>query len=133
MTLEDEILRELRQISKISLLANAGTIETELEKLASTNYKKKIWVLIDGNRMAKDIAKDGNVSERAVNYFVAAALAADLIEYKKGEPPRKLLEYSPPTWITLTLEKEARAIEPITTEVSQATLETVEQPVPLAR
>jgi hypothetical protein len=129
MTPENEILRELRQISKISLLANAKAIETELGKLANTNDKKKMWVLIDGKRRVKDIAKDGNVSERAVNYFIAAARAAGLINYKEREPPIKLLEYSPPSWIMLTLEKVASAVETVVKEAPQVTLENLEQQI----
>jgi len=105
MTIESEILKDLRQISKISLLANAEAVENELEKLLNTKERKRMWVLINGKRMVKDIAKEVNVSERAVNYFIAAALAANLVDYKKGEPPSKMLDYSPPSWIMLTLEK----------------------------
>jgi hypothetical protein len=127
MTLEEDILKELRQISKITLLANARVIEAELGKLANTTDKKKIWVLIDGKRMAKDIAKDGDVSERAVNYFITAASAANFIKYKKMEPPSKLLEYSPPDWINLLTEKGEEASGTSQTQATQETLTTLEQ------
>jgi hypothetical protein len=129
MILENEILSELRQISKIAMLANAKVIETELGKIANTNDKKKIWVLIDGKRMAKDIAREGDVSERAVNYFVSAAYAANLVNYKKMEPPSKLLEFSPPDWVNLVLEKGMSPNEKIQNVVSKATSANREQSV----
>ena len=127
MTQESEILRELRHLSKISLLANAKAIEAELDRLASTDDRKRIWVLIDGKRMAKDIAVDAAVSERTVNYFLAAAQTADLIEYEKREPPSKLLKYSPPSWIELALAKAVGGSEASATEATQATLEALKQ------
>lgn len=101
MMSDSDILRELRKISKIPLLANSTSVERELEKVVSTEDKKRMWVLIDGKRMPKDIANDGKVSERAVNYFLTAASAAEVVDYTKGKPPRRTLDYIPPAWIEL--------------------------------
>jgi hypothetical protein len=60
-----------------------------------------MWVLIDGRRMPKDIATEVGVTRQAVSYFLNAALAADLITYERGKPPRKILEYVPPDWVEL--------------------------------
>jgi hypothetical protein len=35
----------------------------------------------------------------AVSYFLNAGVAADLIEYARGEPPRRAFDYVPVTWI----------------------------------
>jgi len=97
----DAMLRELRKISKILILTNAGAVEKELSKLASTNDRKKMWVLMDGKRMPGDIAKETGVTAMAVSVFLNAGVAADLIEYTRGEPPRRILDYVPPSWIEL--------------------------------
>lgn len=97
----EAMLRELRKISKVMLLTNAPSVEKELSKIASTDDRKKMWVLIDGRRMPKDIATEVNVTRAAVSYFLTAGVAADLIEYKRGEPPRRILDYVPPSWIEL--------------------------------
>jgi hypothetical protein len=97
----DATLRELRKISKILMLTNAGTIEKELAKIATTNDRKKMWLLIDGKRMPGDIAKEAGVTAMAVSYFLSAGVAAELVEYKRGEPPRRMLDYVPPSWIDL--------------------------------
>ncbi len=94
-------LRELKKISKILTLSNASIIEKELSKIATTNDRKKMWVLIDGKRMVKDIAKEIDITERTVLYFITAAATAELIEYTQREPPRRILDYVPPSWIDL--------------------------------
>lgn len=98
---DNATLRELRKISKILTLSNATILERELSKIANTNDRKKIWILIDGNRMAKDIAEKIGITARAVRYFLTAAVTAELIEYTEREPPRRILDYIPPSWIEL--------------------------------
>lgn len=97
----EAMLRELKKLSKILILANAGIVERELSKIASTNDRKKMWVLIDGKRMPGDIAKEAGVTAMAVSYFLNAGAATELIEYERGEPPRRILDYVPPSWIEL--------------------------------
>jgi len=113
-------LKELKKISKILLLANAAIIEAELSKIATTNDRKKMWALMDGIRMPADIAREAKVTAMAVSYFVNAGKAAELIEYKKGEPPKRILDYVPPSWIEPikaviieeTKEEPQRKLEP---------------------
>jgi hypothetical protein len=107
-------LAELRKISKILLLVNAPVIESELGKIATSEDRKRMWVLIDGVRMPKDIATWLKVTERAVRYFLDGLTAAGFIENVRGEPPKKILDYVPPSWIELVQveEKEPAAAEP---------------------
>jgi len=93
------VLRELQKISKLLILANASVIEKELSSLASTDERKKIWILMDGKRMPKDIAEEVGVTPMAVSYFISSAVAAGLIEYSQGAPPRRVLDYVPAAWI----------------------------------
>jgi len=94
-------LRELKKISRIMILANAASVEKELSKIATTNERKKMWVLMDGKKMPKDLAKETGVTVMAVSNFLAAGVATELIEYNRGEPPRRILDYVPPSWIEL--------------------------------
>lgn len=95
------ILRELRKISKILTLANATIIEEELAKIANSDARKKMWVLIDGKRMPKDLAEETGVTNMAVSKFLKAATKAECIEYIQREPPRRIWDYVPPSWIEL--------------------------------
>jgi hypothetical protein len=106
---KDPTLRELKKISKILTLANAPVIEKELSKIANSDARKIMWVLIDGKRMPKDIAQEVGVTQMAVSYFLNAACTAEAIEYTQREPPRRMLDYVPPSWIELTLKQKAEA------------------------
>lgn len=101
MSCDEIILRELRRISKILVLTNAQTIEEELSKIATTGDRKRMWILIDGHRMPKEIANEVGVTPMAVSYFLNAAVATELVEYSRGKPPRKVLDYVPPSWLNL--------------------------------
>lgn len=111
MEQQDPTLRELKLILKVLILANAGAIERELSKIATTNERKKMWVLIDGKRMPKDIADQAGVTPMAVSNFVNAGVAAELIEYVKGKPSRRILDYVPPEWISLVAQPPSETEE----------------------
>jgi len=103
---KDLVLRELEKISRILTLANSTAIERELSKVATSDTRKKMWVLIDGERMPKELAKEIGVTQMAVSKFLNAAASAEFIEYTQREPPRRILDYVPPSWIDLLEEKE---------------------------
>lgn len=103
--MDDQILQELKKISKILLLSNAPLIEKELEKIASSAERKKMWILIDGIRTPKDIADQIGVSARAVQYFMSAAQQAEFLGRSKNSVPYKILDYIPSSWLELYLEQ----------------------------
>ncbi|MDG6913710.1 MAG: hypothetical protein JRN34_04990 [Nitrososphaerota archaeon] len=100
-----DTLRELRKISKILLLVNAQLVEKEIGRIASTNDRKKMWVLIDGKRSSKDIADLVGVTPRGVNIFLREARLAGFIDYVE-EHPMKILDYVPAAWIALVPSEE---------------------------
>jgi hypothetical protein len=120
-------LRELRKISRILILANAASVEKELSKIATTNERKKMWVLMDGKTMPKDLAKGTGVTIMAVSNFLTAGVAVELVEYNRGEPPRRILDYVPPNWIELVklpAVEEAEAVhQPRLDTVTESTKE----------
>ena len=100
-------LTELKNISKILALVNAKAIETELLNYATTKDRKRVWVLINGQRASKELAELIGITERGVNKILKIFETADLIENPRGEPPKRLLNYVPPSWLEL-VEVEAR-------------------------
>lgn len=104
MTSDEEILKELKKISKIMTLANGNALETEIAKYATTTDRKKIWILVDGNRHADEIVKVSGVSQAPVYKFLKILEDANLIERPRGQPPRKWLDYAPAEWIDLIQE-----------------------------
>lgn len=121
MTEYDELLREIRNMSRVLLLSNAKVIETELAKIATTNERKKMWVLMDGTRKPKDIAALVKVTPMAVSYFLSAGVAAKLVEYYPGEAPQRAVDYVPPAWVELTKLPGAEA--QVSTSGGQSTID----------
>ncbi len=103
---ESPELRELKKISKILLFSNAPIIEKEIAKIANSDSRKKMWVLMSGKLLQKDIAKAVGVTKAAVSYFVTACVAAELIDCERGEAPTRKLDYVPPSWINLAIKEE---------------------------
>jgi len=123
MSLDEQILRELRKLSKVTTLVNARALEVELSKYVNTPERRRMWTLIDGKRMLKDIAQEVNLTERAVNYFVTALSAADLVQYERGKPPMRLLDYTPANWLESILpSKSEQVVAAPASGASQATL-----------
>lgn len=102
MIAQDPTLDELKKIIKILTLAHADAIEKELEKVATSEERKKIWVLMDGNRMSKDIAKEIRIVESSVNKFLKIAATVGLANNPRGKPPYRIIDYIPPSWVELT-------------------------------
>jgi len=125
MTEYGDILTELRKLTKITLLANAKMIETELSKVATTNERKKVWVLIDGKRMPKEIADLAGISAVAVSYFLTALESAGLVEYNRGEPPKRLMDYVPPAWLDLLSIQQSN--QQVNQSPNQIALDTMEK------
>lgn len=98
-------LRELKKISKILLLVNAPTIEKELSRIATTDERKKLWIMIDGKRTSADIAVAVGITQRSVQRFLKETKLAELIDYD-GDSVRRLLDYVPPAWVQLMVSAE---------------------------
>jgi len=96
-----EELAELKKISKILILTNTEALENELSKYATTDDRKRVWVLINGERMSKEIAQSIGIRRRAVDTFLRLLESAELVENPWGKPPKKILDYVPASWIEL--------------------------------
>jgi len=106
----EDILYELRTIKKIMILSNADLVEKEIGKIANTDVRKKLWILINGKRMPGELAALLKIDLSTVSRFLTAASQAELIEYEQRNPPKKILDYVPPAWLEL-LPPEGESIE----------------------
>lgn len=95
-------LEELKQIKKILTFANGNALELELKKIATTDERKKVWILIDGSILPKEIAKKvDNIKQAAVYNFITELEKAGWIENPARKPPKKIIDYVPPNWFKL--------------------------------
>lgn len=116
--LTHQILNELRKMSKILILSNGSKLEEELGRYATSDERKKMWVLIDGKRKTADIAKDVGTTTRSVERFLKILEDAELItERRYGEPPVKMIAYVPASW--LEIETQTKLNPQPSTETSQ--------------
>ena len=95
------ILKELRKIYKLFTVIHGDAIERELGKIANTEKRKVMWVLVDGHRMSKDIARIVKVTEDAVNKFLRELVRAGFVENPRRKPPKRIIDYVPPSWVEL--------------------------------
>jgi len=109
MSGEDQILKELEKISKILLLVNGDKLESELNKICSTNDRKKIWVLIDKKMNPEDISKQAEILIGTVRNFITMLEKAELVENVYGKPPVKMIDYIPPKWVELLKNTKNKA------------------------
>lgn len=109
-------LTELKKISKILILSNAQTLEKELSKYATTEDRKRVWALIDGKILPKEIAIAIGGSRRAVEIFLKGLENAELIECTYGKPPKKIVDFVPASWIDLITIAEPKNEEKISVQ-----------------
>lgn len=101
MVNEEEILKELRKLTKIITISNGKNLESELEKYATSGDRKKIWVLIDGKKQADEISKIIGITKRAVDIFLKILEDAGLVERPFNKPPMRILDYVPAELINM--------------------------------
>lgn len=106
-----DVLSELRKISKILVMANGTRLEAELQKLMTTDDRRRIWVGIDGESDAKRLSEKANVPLKRVQNFLTTLRKAELVEGLKGMPPRKRIDYVPPAWLGLVDTTEDKTID----------------------
>ena len=97
-----ELLRQINVnlsiIRRLTELQLRGAIKEELDKVASTPERKKIWALCDGTVSTSEIARKVGVSSRAVQYFVQEAEEAELVKVDKRGYPYRNVDWIPPEW-----------------------------------
>ena len=102
-------LKELQKITRILTLAHADSLKKALEKYASTDERKMMWVLIDGTNMQKDMVNrigTERIKKSAIYNFLEILEKAKLIENPWGKPPKRLVDVVPASWIELLEEKQ---------------------------
>lgn len=108
--LSDE-LEQLKKITRILTTINAEALEKAIAKYASTDERKKIWVLIDGTKLPRDmVAIIGNITQRTIERFLDELERGQLVTNPKRGPAEKLVDYVPLEWVKL-LDRNKRGIK----------------------
>jgi hypothetical protein len=105
LTIDNEIVKELKNIKKLIALVNGEKIEHELGKYATTDDRKKIWVLIDGRRQSPEIAQLIGKTKRMVDVYLQFLENLGFVEQRVyGKPPVRSIEYVPSNWLNLDVK-----------------------------
>lgn len=94
----DDVFEEVSKIRKLLEILLRENIKEELEMVATTPERKKIWSLSDGSLDTKSLAKEVGVSLRAVQIFIKELKDHDLIKHEKGGFPQRIFDYVPHDW-----------------------------------
>jgi predicted ArsR family transcriptional regulator len=94
LALYEEIIK-IRQL--LELLARSS-IKLELEKVATTEDRKKVWGLCDGHRSTSEISQIVGISQRAIQIFLKELQDYDLMVYERRGYPKRKFEYVPSGW-----------------------------------
>ena len=100
-SINEEILAELRKMSKVMVLVNGDKIESQLAKYATTPERKKIWALMDGTRDMNELIKSSGLKQAQVYKFVTALENAGLVSRSRGQPPVRIVDFVPAEWAEL--------------------------------
>lgn len=94
----EKIYEELIRIRELLERLARKELKEDLEKVATTKERKKIWVLCDGMTNTFDIATKVGVSQRAVQIFLNELQAKDLVTFGKRGYPKRKYDYIPSEW-----------------------------------
>lgn len=92
-------LFELKAIKKTLTIAHAKALDDYLSKVITTDPRKIIWMNIDGINRQQELAEIGDIKQQSVSEFLDRLKKAGLIEYDSKNPPKRLIDHVPASWL----------------------------------
>ena len=93
------IYEELVKIRELLQLLVSENIKEKVEQIATTNERKKVWALSNGENSTADISSKVDISLRAVQIVLKELSDAGLIILERRGYPKRAFNYVPPSWI----------------------------------
>jgi len=94
----EKIIEELIKIRNLIERMARQDLKRELEAVATTAERRKIWSLLDGISGTDEIAAKAGVSQRAVQLLVKDLMDADMVTLEKRGYPKRRFDYIPSDW-----------------------------------
>lgn len=94
----EEIREEITKIRTLLEFIARGNLKEELEKVASTPERKRIWTLCNGSLNTQEIAEKIGRTQRMVQQFIKELGGIDLIEAERRGYPKRRFDYVPSDW-----------------------------------
>lgn len=92
------IYEELVKMRGLLELLASDKIKGQVEQLATTDERKRVWALCDGTNSTSEIAEKVAISLRAVQVFLKELQDAGLIFTERRSYPKRAFDYVPPGW-----------------------------------
>jgi hypothetical protein len=98
----------LSGLTKLTRIIAVPIAIEQIEKLASTDERKTIWVLCSGKLTREKLASKSGVSLRTTTTFIDSAMTYGLLEEEKGKGghPKRVIDYVPSSWKKLVKKKK---------------------------
>lgn len=94
----EKLYYELLKVRHLLEIIVKDELKKELESIATTKERKRVWTFCDGVSSTEEIAQKASISQRAVQVFIKELLAADLITLEKRGYPKRKFDYVPSDW-----------------------------------
>lgn len=89
---------EIVKIRKLLEVMLSESLKEELEKIATTAERRRMWALFDGTLSTEEIARRVGVTQRAVQIAAREFQAKDWILIKRRGYPERRFDYIPSDW-----------------------------------
>jgi len=88
----------LETIRRILEIQARPSLKAEINALASSSGRRKMWILSDGDAKTPDMAKRAGLKVRAAEYFVEDGVRAGLLTLPKRGFPKRAIDLIPDDW-----------------------------------
>lgn len=105
--------QDLSELTKLIRIIAAPVAIDQIEKLASSDERKAIWVLCSGKLTREQVASKSGMNVETVKRFVSLAMTYGLLEEEKGKGghPKRTIDYVPSDWKKLVKKKKKTSEE----------------------
>lgn len=94
----EEIREEITKIRTLLEFMARGNLKEELERVATTPGRRRIWALCNGSLSTQEIAEKIGRTQRMVQQFIKELGKLDLIETERRGYPKRRFDYVPSDW-----------------------------------
>jgi|SRR5437870_5478281 len=113
-----EVKTTLETIRQILEIQSRPALLAEINALASTTERRKMWILSDGDLKTPELAPKAGLKLRAAQYFVEEGTRAGLLALENRNCPKRTIDLVPEDW------KEIKELEAKTSPPSNSTAST---------
>ena len=92
------VYNELVNVRHLLEIAIRGELKKEIERVVTTDERRRIYVLLDGFSSTEQIAQRAGVSQRSVQLLVKELVDAGLVVMERRGYPKRVFDYIPSEW-----------------------------------